>query len=95
MFGIDNFSQVSDIIEGHYKEITDQENELYNKRIAICKNCPLFTDKFGGICDSKKYYNSTTNELIDIPKSGFIGGCGCRLQAKTRLKNAKCVLNKW
>ena len=92
MFGI---SQVGNIIEGHYKEITDQENELYNTRIEICKKCPLFSDRYGGVCDSKKYYNPTTNKLSDLPESGFIGGCGCRLQAKTRLKNAKCVLNKW
>ena len=95
MFGINDFSQTKDIIEGHYKEITNQENELYEKRIIICKQCPLYSDKLGGICDSKKCWDNSKNILQSFPGNNITCGCGCRLQAKTRLKNAKCVLNKW
>lgn len=96
MFGNNNVN-VGQIVQGHINEITNKENELYNQRIVICKQCPLFTNKkfVGYICDHRKYYNPETEELSDLPQPGFIGGCGCRLEAKTRLKNATCVLNKW
>lgn len=97
MFGINNFSQVEDIIEGHYNEITNKENELYEKRIAICKKCPLYTvrENIGEICDSKKCWNEKDQALETYPSNNNICGCGCRLQAKTRLKHSKCVLSKW
>lgn len=95
MFGINSFNQVEDILEGHYKEITNQENELFESRIKICKECPLYSNRLGGVCDSKKCWNIVKNTLEDFPGKNITCGCGCRLQAKLRLKNAKCVLNKW
>lgn len=95
MFGINSFEQVGDIIEGHYKEITNQENELYQERIKICKKCPLYSDKFGGLCDPKKCWNTVKNTSEDFPGKNIKCGCGCRLSAKLRLKNTECVLNKW
>ena len=91
MFGIN----VGQVVRGHVNEITKQEQELSKQRMKICRQCPLFTDSMGGICDSKKCYNTETNELSTYPKQGSICGCSCRLKAKTTLKNAKCVLNKW
>lgn len=92
MFGLN----VKQIAEGHFKEITRQENDLYESRIRICRQCPLYTDTVAGpICDSKKCYNSETNTVQSYPANGYTCGCACRLNAKTRLKNAKCVLNKW
>lgn len=95
MFGINNIEQVEDIIKGHYNEITNQENELYEKRIAICKQCPLYSDVLGGLCDSKKCWDTVNKKVVNYPGTNIICACGCRLQAKTRLKNAKCVLGKW
>ena len=43
MFGINSFEQVGQIVEGHFKELTRQENALYNTRIKICEKCPLYT----------------------------------------------------
>ena len=88
---------VGQIVQGHINEMTNKENELYNQRIVICKQCPLYTVKsvIGGVCDHRKYYNPETDELSDLPQVGFISGCGCRLEAALRVKNKKCVLNKW
>lgn len=88
---------VGQIVQGHVNEALNKEKDLYTRRIEICKNCPLFTNKkvVGYVCDSKKYYNPETDELGEFPQKGFINGCGCRLEAKTRLKSAKCVLGKW
>jgi hypothetical protein len=91
------FGQIGDIIEGHYKEITNKENELYEKRIKICKQCPLYSIKpgLGEVCDSKKCWNEKDNVVETYPSSKNTCGCGCRLNAKTRLASSKCVLNRW
>ena len=95
MFGINDFSQVEDILEGHYNELVGKEQDLSERRMNICTECPLFTDKFGGICDSKKCFDTNKKELVSTSGKGIICGCGCRLQAKTKLPRAKCVLSKW
>lgn len=84
------------IIEGHFNEITGREKTLSESRISICKQCPLCsTNRLGLVCDSKKCASKETGELVLAPTKGVVCGCGCRLEAKTRLKNAKCVLGKW
>lgn len=96
MFGINSFEQVGQIIEGHTKEIAHKEQDLYEQRIEICKSCPIFTNSsVGPICDPHKCYNKKTGESSIGIAPGFICGCGCRLGAKARLQNAKCVLGKW
>lgn len=97
MFGVNSLKQLSQIGEGWAKDIMNKEQQLYESRIKICKKCPLFTDDliFKGKCDAKKYYNPETKELSNFPGKGFISGCGCKLSAKTRIKDAKCVLKKW
>ena len=96
MFGINSFEQIGQIVEGHFKELTRQENALYDTRIKICEKCPLYTESdLGPICDSKKCWNEKEKEMSLFPNIGSVCGCGCRLQAKSRLKEAKCVLGKW
>lgn len=86
-----------DIIEGHLKELFNQEEELYIKRIRICLDCLLYKIDpiLGEICNSKIYLNPETNMTSVYPKNGYYKGCGCRLKAKGRLKDAKCPLEKW
>ena len=87
---------VGQIIQGHYNEITNKEEDLYQHRIEICKKCELISkNSFGYICDSKKCIDPDTKDVYYFPKKGLICGCGCRLEAKTRVPSAKCVLNKW
>ena len=47
MFGINSVRQMGQVIEGHFKEITRTENDLYSNRIKICKACPLYSVKDG------------------------------------------------
>ena len=67
-----------------------QGNEKY--LISVLKiylNKELFTDY-------KDFYNMSDFSLVvSYPGKNITCGCGCRLQAKARLINAKCVLNKW
>jgi hypothetical protein len=65
-------------------------------RLEICKHCPLYSNGvMGPMCSSNMWVHPMTNVVSMKYKSGYIRGCGCRLTAKARLKDAKCVLNKW
>lgn len=94
MFGINSLEQVGQIAEGWTNDLLGKEQELSDKRMAICKQCPLY-DKEKDKCDSRKCYNKDTHEVTTYPQDGFICGCGCFMQKKSRVKNAKCVLSKW
>jgi hypothetical protein len=84
------------ILEGHIKEVFNSESKLSEERLAICKQCPLYKKTaVGFICDKYLYLNKETNETAFYPMEGFQNGCGCRLAAKSRLKDAHCPLAKW
>ena len=71
---------------------------LAEKRLEICESCPIYKEInkiVGGVCSSYLYLNPTAGEISTKFKEGFFRGCGCRLNAKTRLKNQKCPSGKW
>lgn len=85
------------ILDGHYKEFRGENQTLYEERMKICKDCKLYTDDpiLGDICDRKKWLDVSTNTLHREEADNLKNGCGCRLKAKARLKNATCPINKW
>ena len=97
MFGVNSFQQVGQIASGWAKDIVKAEQELHDERMAVCKECPLFTASslIGPKCDSKKCWDTENNYYVSGPGKHFICGCGCALDKKTRVKSAKCVLDKW
>lgn len=71
---------------------------MAEKRLEICESCPIYKEInkiVGGVCSSYLYLNPITGEISTKFKEGFFRGCGCRLNAKTRLKNQKCPSGKW
>ena len=88
---------ISAIIDGHVKEALKQNNSLSETRLAICKECPIYTETpvLGPVCNSRKCINIKTGEIRESRGDGFKCGCGCRLRAKTRLDYAKCPVGKW
>ena len=88
---------ITNIISGHVNEALGFNQDLYEKRIAICKKCPLYTKHkiIGEYCSPQLYLNPETNDISFKYKHGYKHGCGCRLDAKTRLKNEKCPVGKW
>ena len=89
-------SEIKNIIKGHINEVFKREEELSKARLEICADCPLRTKTaIGYLCDSSKYLNINTGEVSNTARPGFKNGCGCRLAAKTTIKNAKCPLGKW
>nr|DAT90374.1 MAG TPA: hypothetical protein [Caudoviricetes sp.] len=88
-------SQIADIVKGHIREAFNINEDLRSARIQICKKCPLYSPDFGGYCNSKLWLNPRTNQISDIEMLGWIRGCGCRLEAKTRNPNNHCNAGKW
>ena len=78
---------IKDILSGHAKEFLNINEKLYLKRLEICKECPLYSEKYGGYCDPKLWINPRTGQVSDVEMVGWVKGCGCRLMAKTRNKN--------
>lgn len=86
---------IKDIIDGHVKEFCQINDEISKNRMKICYKCPLYSKSLGGLCNSNLWLDPKTNDVSTEPKKGYIRGCSCRLQAKTRLPNAICVAGKW
>lgn len=87
---------ISSIIKGHVKEVLKQNEELSTYRLNICKGCPLCYDSaWGLLCNRFKWIDKTTGVVSDTSIDGYIRGCGCRLDAKTRNNDDECVIGKW
>lgn len=86
---------VVDIVTGHTKELLNLGEDLSKNRLKICCSCPLYSNKLGGICNSKLWLNVNTGDVSTTAKLGYVRGCSCRLNAKTRLANATCPAGKW
>ena len=81
---------VTDIIKGHVNEVLNSNEELFEKRMIICKKCPLYKESnIGPICNNRLYMDKENNVSYS-PLPGYKRGCGCRLNAKTRLDRAVC-----
>ena len=87
--------EVKSIIHGHINEVFNINEDISKNRLKICYRCPLYSSKLGGICNNRLWLHPNTGDVSPIQKPGYINGCACRLQTKTRLPNAKCPVNKW
>ena len=85
------------ILNGHMNELFGLNKDMSKARLLICKQCPLYKKSMllGEICNSKLWYNPETGDKSEEQKDGYINGCGCRLQAKTKVANQSCPLGKW
>lgn len=84
-----------DIVHGHVNELLNLKEDLSKNRLQICHRCPLYSNRLGGLCNSRLWLNVNTGDVSTTHKEGYIAGCGCRVNAKTRLPNAKCPVGKW
>ena len=64
-----------------------------NKRLEICKDCPIYTTD--GRCNPKLWLNPDTNEVSTYQRSGYIRGCNCLISVKARNPINHCVAGKW
>lgn len=86
---------IRDIVEGHINEAANKNETLSEYRMGVCKECPLYKEStMGPLCNNRLYMNME-GEVSTKPLPGYTKGCGCRLNAKTRLERAKCAHGKW
>lgn len=86
---------VFDIVEGNINRALNRNQEVARERIRICYSCPLYSQNFGGQCNSKLWLNPLTGDVSTEQKDGYKKGCGCILKSKTSATNAKCPAGKW
>lgn len=87
--------EIGKIIKGHINELLSLNDNISEKRLEICKKCPLYLKDWGGLCNPELWMHPETKETSTILKEGFYRGCGCRLQAKTTLLDAVCPCLQW
>lgn len=88
-------ANIGNIVKGHINELLDINEDISKNRLQVCYRCPLYSYKLGGICNSRLWLNPNTGDVSTTQKEGYVRGCNCRLNAKTRLPNATCPANKW
>lgn len=87
--------ELGNIIQGHWNEVIGRNKDISEQRLNICYSCPIYSARLGGLCNNKLWLNPNTGDVSTTKKEGYKNGCGCRLQAKTKLPNAVCPLGKW
>ena len=87
--------EVKNIIQGHINEVFNINEDISKNRLKICYRCPLYSNKLGGICNSRLWLNRNTGDVSIIMKPGYIKGCGCKLLQKTKIPSSTCPANKW
>lgn len=87
--------EFGNIIQGHVNELLGRNKDISQSRLNICYSCPLYSPNFGGVCNKKLWLNVNTGDVSTSSKEGYKNGCGCRLNAKTKLVNEVCPLGKW
>lgn len=87
--------EIGNIIKGHTNELLGLNKNIAEERMNICKQCPIYSPKYGGLCNNALYFDPETNDVSTKKLLGYIKGCGCRLKAKTTLKDAHCPADKW
>lgn len=87
--------EIGQIIKGHINEILSLNKDISEERLKICYYCPLYSPKFGGMCNNRLWLNPNTGDVSTVKKDGYKRGCGCRLLSKTKVLEASCPLDKW
>ena len=69
--------------------------EFVDKRLEVCKACPLYKETaFGAVCNPKLYINAD-GETSYISKEGYKKGCNCILRRKAANPGNHCIVGKW
>lgn len=87
--------EIGNIVKGHANELFGLNQDISEQRIEVCKRCPLYSNKLGGMCNDKLFLDPETGDVSTKKLLGYIQGCGCRLKAKTTLINEECPVGKW
>jgi hypothetical protein len=65
------------------------------ERLEICKNCPIYSSRNGGTCNSSLWLDPKTGDVSGKPKVGYFRGCGCSIKWKVSNESSYCPAHKW
>ncbi|MDE5977509.1 MAG: hypothetical protein K2G70_03460 [Turicibacter sp.] len=55
--------QIGQIVKGHINEVLGLNKDISKERLEVCYYCPLYSNKFGGLCNSRLWYNPNTGDV--------------------------------
>lgn len=87
--------EIGNIIHAHVNEVIGLNKDISEPRLKICYACPIYSTKFGGLCNNRLWLNMITGDVSTEPKQGYKNGCGCILSKKTKNPSSICPLGKW
>lgn len=79
----------------NFELVPNTTQNLSEYRLNTCYHCPLYSTKYGGMCNNKLWYDKESGDISIHPKQGYINGCGCLLESKVKNPNSVCPLEKW
>ena len=87
---------IKDVASGIINKVLDRNAEIAEKRMEICKSCPLYKEGIRGpICNPNLWINKN-GEVSNIKLNDeYKRGCNCFLILKTRNISNSCIINKW
>ncbi len=83
------------IAEGVINSSLGINKTMSELRMDICKKCPIYSPKIGGICNRNLWINPKTDDVSIEPKLGYVRGCNCKLSFKTAVASEECPAGKW
>lgn len=87
--------EIGKFIKGQVNKMLGLDNDISEGRLRICYQCPLYSQKFGGLCNNRLWLNVETGDLSLTEKEGYKNGCGCVVRYKVKNTNSICPLGKW
>lgn len=94
-----NCKKAKNIIQGHlvnvFENITKKQidDKTVKMRLAICEQCEYKT-----YMDMRDFMKNILNETLPIQKKGkyaFCSICKCSINAKAKVSDERCAINKW
>lgn len=84
------------MLNENVNRIMNQNEDLHQKRMQICKQCGLYKESaLGPMCNSKAYVKKYENDIKYHPEPGYVRGCGCLIDKKSRYPQSTCPAGKW
>ena len=68
--------EIGNIVKGHVNEMLGLNKDISKERMKICYQCPLYSTRLGGMCNSRLWLNVETGDVTTYSQEGYKRGCG-------------------
>lgn len=55
--------EIGQIVKGHMNELLGLNKDISEERLKVCYSCPLYSTKFGGLCNNRLWLNPNTGDV--------------------------------